>query len=60
MNYINNGISTISEPAITCGAVGFTALGVDRGIGGCKFIGNIKQRRAEKAAKKADKSDKKE
>lgn len=55
----NKGI-TLSKGAVIGGAVGCVGVGVGLGVAGCKIFGAIKTKRAEKAAKKADKSDKKE
>ena len=51
---------TLSKGAVIGGAVGCVGVGVGLGVAGCKIFGAIKTKRAEKAAKKADKSDKKE
>ena len=60
MNNNNKGIINISKPALIGGAIGCVGVGVGLGVAGTKIFGAIKTKRAEKAAKKADKSDKKE
>ena len=59
-NNNTKGIINISKPALIGGAIGCVGVGVGLGVAGTKIFGAIKTKRAEKAAKKADKSDKKE